>query len=239
LVALIQDKINQRNRDTFDELYQYGIDKLLRGLVPLRKKAENDLLRKALNQWKNNANKLARKRAAEMIQRNWLNHFYDKLRNRLNDILNNIINKRNESEKDKLRRILRKWNENANKIGKELAAKRITKFITEYYILTNVKKNWKYLSDKLRDKNNKDSLDELRKKLKEYKVLNDLMKEMNDKIKKDGLDQLKQGNNWIKILETLREIFEDQDNRNNDKILKRYLNKWLDKVKKLKKRDDK
>ena len=59
LVALIQDKINQRNRDTFDELYQYGIDKLLRGLVPLRKKAENDLLRKALNQWKNNANKLA------------------------------------------------------------------------------------------------------------------------------------------------------------------------------------
>ena len=59
-----------------------------------------------------------------MIQRNWLMHLYDKLRNRLNNILNNIINRKKESEKDKMRRILRKWNENAKKIGKDLAAKK-------------------------------------------------------------------------------------------------------------------
>ena len=96
-----------------------------------------------------------------------------------------------------------------------------------------------YLSDKLRDKNNKDSINELTNKIKEYKVLNDLMNEINNKIKKDGLNQLKHGDNWIKILETLRDIFEEQDGRNKNKILKRYLNKWTDKVKRLKNRDDK
>ena len=138
-----------------------------------------------------------------------------------------------------MRSILRKWNENAKKIGKELAAKKISKFIKEYYSLTNAKKNWKYLSDKLRNKNNKDSINELANKIKEYKVLNDLMNEINNKIKKDGLNQLKHGDNWIKILETLRDIFEEQDGRNKNKILKRYLNKWTDKVKRLKNRDDK
>ena len=239
LVGYLQDKINNRNRDTFDDIYQYGIDKLLRNLVFLRNKCENDLLKNAFNKWRNNANKLGKLRAVEMIQRNWLNHFYDKLRNRLNYILTIIVNRRNETEKDKLRRILKKWNENANKIGKELAAKRISKFITEYYILTNVKKNWKNLSDKLRNKNNKDSLNELRDKLKEYKVLKDLMDQINNKVKKDGLDNLKQGNNWIKILEVLKILFEEQDGRNNNKILKRYLNKWSDKVKKLKERENK
>ena len=65
------------------------------------------------------------------------------------------------------------------------------------------------------------------------------MNEINNKIKKDGLNQLKHGDNWIKILETLRDIFEEQDGRNKNKILKRYLNKWTDKVKRLKNRDDK
>ena len=183
LIGFLQDKIKSRNRDTFDDLYQFGIDNLLRKLINLRKKTENNLLRNKLNQWRKKAINLAKLRAAEMIQRNWLNHFYNKLRNKLEYILKNIINKRDQTEKDKLRRILRKWNENAKKIGKELAAKRITKFITEYYILTNVKKNWKNLSDKLKDKNNKNSLNQLKNKLKEYKVLNDLMKEINNNLK--------------------------------------------------------
>ena len=239
LVKFLQDKINEKNRDTFDEIYQYTIDELLRRLITLRKKAENNLLKNALKTWKDNADNLAKLRATEMIQRNWLNHFYDKLKKRLNDLLNDIINRKNESEKDKMRRILKRWNEKANKIAKESAAKRITKFITDYYILTNVKKNWKYLADKLRNKNNKNSLDELRNKLKEYKVLNDLMNEINNNIKRNGLNQLKKGDNWIKIIDALRDIFGDQDIRNNDKIMKRCLRKWLDNANKLKDRDNK
>jgi hypothetical protein len=34
LIGFLQDKINGINRDTFDDLYQYGIDKLLRKLKP-------------------------------------------------------------------------------------------------------------------------------------------------------------------------------------------------------------
>ena len=53
LVSFLQEMINKRKRDTFDDIYQYGIDKLLRSLVPLRRKCEKDLLRDALKKWKN------------------------------------------------------------------------------------------------------------------------------------------------------------------------------------------
>ena len=38
LVGFLQDKINQRNRETLDDIYQYGLDRLLIRLFPLREK---------------------------------------------------------------------------------------------------------------------------------------------------------------------------------------------------------
>ena len=70
-------------------------------------------------------------------------------------------------------------------------------------------------------------------------ILNDVMDDLNDKIKKNGLDQLKKGDFWLKILEVLRKVFGNQDDRNNDKIKRRYLNKWLDKVRRLRDRENK
>ena len=65
------------------------------------------------------------------------------------------------------------------------------------------------------------------------------MNNLNDKIKKDGLEKIKQGNDLLIIIEKLRKIFEEQDNRNNDKIKRIYLRKWLDKVKRLRDRENK
>jgi len=239
LVGFLQDKINNIKRDVLDEIYQYGLDNVLRKLFPLRQKYINELLRKKLRQWRDKANKLGRLRAAEMIQRNWFNYLIEKIKKRITLLLRNIFERRNESETDKLRRILKKWRDNAKKLGREAAEKRITKFLTDRYLISKARKNWKDLVDKLKKKKYGDSIWEVQKKLKEYIVLRDLMNDINDKIKKDGLDQLKEGDFWLRIIETLRRIFGNQDDRNKDKIKRRYLRIWIDKVKKLRDRDNK
>ena len=116
-------------------------------------------------------------------------------------------------------------------MGRDAAGRRIIKFLTDRYFLSKAGNNWRDLADKYNRKKNGDSIWEIQKKLKEYLIFKDVMNDLNDKIKKDGLEQLKKGNNWLIILENLRKILREQDNRNNDKIKRRYLRKWIDKGK--------
>ena len=217
LVGFLQDKVNQRNRETLDDIYQYGLDKLLIRLFPLREKLLKELLRKKLRQWRDKADKLRR----------------------LNDLLIDILGRKNESDADRLRRVLKKWRDIALNMGRDAAARRIVKYITERYLISKARKNWKDLSDKLRKKVNGEDMWVLQKKLKEYLVLKDLMDDINDKIKRDGLNKLKEGDYWLKIIEILRKIFEEQDDRNNDKTKRRYLLRWIEKTRKLRDRENK
>ena len=139
LIGFLQDKINNVRRDAFEEIYQYGLDQLLRKLFSLREKLVKELLRKKLRQWKDKAEKLARLRAAEMIQRNWLNHMIEKIKIRITKVLRNIVERRNESDIDKLRRALKTWRDNAEKIARESAEKRIAKFMVETYLISNAR----------------------------------------------------------------------------------------------------
>ena len=239
LVGFLQDKVNQRNRETLDEIYQYGIDRLLNRLFPLREKYLRELLRKKLRQWRDKADKLSRLRAAEKIQKNWWIYLETKIKRRLYDLLNDILRRRNESDTDRLRRVLRQWRDNALNMGRDAAARRIVKYITERYLISKARKNWQDLSDKLRKKVNGDDMWELQKKLVEYLTLKDLMDNVNDKIKRDGLKQLKDGDYWLRILEILRKIFGEQDDRNNDKIKRRYLLRWIEKTRRLRDRENK
>ncbi|MBR6907536.1 hypothetical protein IKN40_03405, partial [bacterium] len=239
LVGFLQDKINNVKRDVLEEIYQYGIDQVLRKLFPLRQKYINNLLRKKLRQWRDKANNLGRLRAAEMIQRNWFYYLIEKIKKRITILLRDIVIRKDESLTDKLRRILIKWKDNAQKLGRDAAEKRITKFLVERYLISKARNNWKNLADKLKRKIYKDSAWEVQKKLKIYITLKDLMNDLKDKIKKNGLHQLKEGDFWQRTIETLRIIFEDQDYRNKDIIKRIYLNRWMDKVKKLRERDNK
>jgi len=239
LVGNLQDLINNKKREVFEEIYEYGINKLLNRLFPLREKFIKDILRKKLRQWRDKANDLARKRAAEMIQRNWFNYLLDKIKKKITELLTNILKRRNETETDKLRRILRKWRDNALELGKIAASRRITNYLTERYFISKARKNWKDLADKLKRKISADSIWELQKRLKEYIILKDVISEINDKIKKDGLDKLKKGDYWLRILEVLRKIFGNINDKNKDIIKRIYLRRWADKTKRLRNREKK
>ena len=239
LVGFLQDKINNVKREILEEIYQYGIDQVLRKLFPLREKYINNLLRKKLRQWRDKAKNLGRLRAAEMIQRNWFYYLIEKIKKRITILLRDIVIRKDESETERLRRVLLKWRDNARKLGRDAAEKRITKFLVDRYLISKARNNWKDLTDKLKRKIYRDSTWEVLKKIKVYITLKDLMNDLNDKIKKDGLNQLKEGGFWKRTKETLRIIIEEQNYRSKDIIKRIYLNRWMDKVIKLRERDNK
>ena len=85
--------INKRKREVFEDIYDYGINKLLKKLFPLREKIIKEILRKKLREWRDKAKKLSERRAAETIQKNWLIHILKKVKKRIIDLLRDILNK--------------------------------------------------------------------------------------------------------------------------------------------------
>ena len=138
-----------------------------------------------------------------------------------------------------LRSKIKKWSANANKIRDNAAKNRIAQWIEERYRISNARKNWKKLSDLYDLYMSKKPIYELRQRLIKYKTLKDLSDKLRNRFIKSGIDQLKEGADYITIIKYLRKIFEDFDDVNNSLTLKYYLNKWNDKTKKLKNRDNK
>jgi hypothetical protein len=69
-------------------------------------------------------------------------------------------------------------------------------------------------------------------------TLNDLTDKLRNRFTKTGNDQFKEGVKHIRLLQYLKKLFEDIDDANRYILLKNYLNKWSDKAKKLKQRED-
>ena len=155
------------------------------------------------------------------------------------NILRRIINRLIRSDDDILRNKLRQWLSNANKIRDNAAKNRIAQWIEERYRISNARKNWEKLSNLYELYMNKKPIYELRQRLIKYKTLNDLSDKLKNRFTHSGIDQLNEGINYIILLKTCRKIFENVDEINKLITLKYYLNKWNDKSKKLKNRENK
>ena len=155
------------------------------------------------------------------------------------NLLRKTVNRLTREYEDLLRKKLRQWNEIARKMKEEAAKKRIAKWIEERYRISNARKNWKKLSDLYELYTQKRPLYQLRRKLKEYMTLKDLMKKLKDRFTKTGLDQFKEGNDYQLTLKYIKKLFENVDEVNRLLLLKEYLNRWNNKAKKLKLREEK
>ena len=70
-------------------------------------------------------------------------------------------------------------------------------------------------------------------------TLKNLSDNLRNKLIEDGNKQFKDGIDYLIMLKYLQKLFENVYEINNLLILKNYLNKWNDKTKKLKKRENK
>ena len=154
-------------------------------------------------------------------------------------MLRKLIRKLSRYSDDNLRNKLRQWLLIANKIRDNAAKNRIAQWIEDRYRISNARKNWKKLSDLYVLYMNKKPIYELIQRLIKYKTLDDLTNKLRDKIRNDGNKQFKDGIKYINMLKYLKKLFENIDEINKLIIIKNYLNKWNDKVKKLKKRENK
>ena len=79
---------------------------------------------------------------------------------------------------------------------------------------------------------------ELRRRLIQYITLKNLADKLRNRFTKTGNDQFKEGIKHIILLKYLSKLFEDVDEINRLLLLKSYLNRWNNKAKKLKLRED-
>ena len=86
---------------------------------------------------------------------------------------------------------------------------------------------------------NKCPLYDIRKRLIEYISLKGLTDKLRNKFTKNSNDQFRKGIDYLTLLIYLKKLFRDVDEINRLLLLKYYLNKWNDKAKKLKRRDNK
>ena len=104
-------------------------------------------MKKFLSIWKEKANKLSRKLAAEKIIKNW--RLYAKKKNVenreqiLKNILLNLLNK-NTSTQNKY---FQKWKDIDQKIKNDQAKSRVARYIKSRFKIINARKNWMKLSN--------------------------------------------------------------------------------------------
>ena len=128
--------------------------------------------------------------------------------------------------------------ESKNRNNNDIIKKRIVKWIKERYKIYIVRKNLKKLSILLISMQKKFYY-QIRKKLINYLIIEDLFKELKNNINKAGIYKLKEGFDYIKKISYLKILFEMIDANNQILELKYYLSKWNDKSNKIKIRENK
>ena len=221
LMDTLKNIFNKRKKDILNGINKYITNLLLSKLLLIRKNWITNILRKKFMHWNNIAQKLKN------------------LILKLKELLVRIIAKYSKNSDDLLRHYLNNWKKNVFEISKIVAVNKIIKFLNDRFKIYNVRKIWKNLATKLRNNAHVKETIVLINGISKLKALNDLFNNLNDRIKEYGYNQLKSGNYWLQILDVLRQLFGTQNERNKNKILKKYLNKWKSIVNKLNKRENK
>ena len=122
---------------------------------------------------------------------------------------------------------------------KEINNNQIARWTEGAYKTAVARNNWRKLADKYDMYINKNLLYQVHKRLINWLKLREFAKKLRIRFTVSVADQFKKGVEFKKILTLIRTLFENWDERNQLLILRHYVNKWNDKVNKLKERDEK
>ena len=228
LVNFLQSKINSSKKEFFDKYNEWIKGNLVSKLFPFRKYWMDKILRMKLKQWKEIADELARR-----------DEMNTKKNNRILELLTIMLDRYDDDKMSIIRRNLKRWKKNTDEMTKEINSKRISKYITDVYKINKARIMWKSLGGKLKfSKYSKETRD-LIQNIKKLVGLQTFINDITDKLKQDGLNQLKTGDYWLRMIEVLNKFFGIQDEKNKQKIIKKYLNRWKNTVERLSSRDNK
>ena len=235
----IIDFINKKRIDILKEVFNKikkgkNKNKLLK-LFKIKQNAKDRLLRKYLKKWIENNDKIKKKKAAEKIQKNYKLYKNRKKKYGIKEILLRIINLKDQTSKNKFRTTLLKWLKNAKLKHANDSSKKIQKYLNKKTNINRAKKNWRKLVLQLSKKNKLKDILDIIKKIKQYFIILKLIKTIIENMKKNALKDLLKKLKYLKLQKILKKIITALSSYSKSLLLKLYLNKWKDKINKLKK----
>jgi len=226
-------------KECFDALKNKAFNNKLLKAFNVQDKLKERILKKYLDIWREKGNKLSRKLAAEKIIKNW--RLYAKKKNVENreQILKNILLNLLNKNKDMKNKYFNKWKDIDQKLKDLQAKERVAKYIKNRFRIANARKNWMKLYKYLALKNRNKDVFVLVNKIKQYSLLNKFKNPFIDLARKRFINKLKDNERKDNILLRLKNILPKRNDVNNEATLRQYLSNWLDKVFKMKEREDK
>ena len=243
----IKTKITKENIDIFTRRNNYNkIIILLKSILRNINRKNNDIiLRKFLNRWQKNVNDKnknmlnARNHILKYIKKTKGKYFFDKLKdNRKRVKLNKIIKKHAKPKELILDCYFKKWIY-INKLLKQVENAKIIQNFCRVEFKNRLNKNkWKKLYLLLRRKNKKNNIKDILRLLKNYIGMKKLSKTLIKNNKRNIFNKLKSQKNTKKIKLFLIEILETLEYINDQNLLKKYLTKWKNIIRKKNNKED-
>ena len=247
----ITNKINKENIDIITKTNQQNkititIKSTLRNI---NRKNNDIILRKYLNRWQKNVNNKKKiiedvgKQILTIIKKINGRYFFDKLNNYNKEaILKNIVTKHKRPHNEAIDYYFSKWRYINKKLNQIENANIIQKFcqmnLSKRANMNKIINKWKKLYSLLKTKNRKNNIKDITKLLKNYISIKKITKTLKVNNKKNIFDILKRQKNTKQITIILIEIFETLNKKKNNNLLKRYLSKWRNNVRKKNNKDE-
>ena len=143
------------------------------------------------------------------------------------------------STEEFLREKLLQWKNTAMKTKEETAKRKIARMIENKYKTNLARAQWKNLTDKYDLFVNNSLIYYVRARLRNWLRLRDMMEKLNNQFKKVGYDQFREAAKLDHTIGFLQGLFNNWEGRNNFLIKRFYMRRWVDKINRLRQRDQK
>ena len=226
-------------KECFDKIRQTAFNNKLKNALDVQDNFKERILRKVIDLWKQKANKLARNSSVNIIIKNW--RIYSQLKRKENreDLLKNILINLLNKKDDIRNKYFKRWKDIDQKIKNDQAKSRVARYIKNRFKISNARKNWIKLYKNLALKNRNNDVFTVVNKIRQYGLLNKLKNPFTNIARRIFITKIKDNERKDNILLRLRNILPKRNDTNNEILLSKYLSIWLDKINKMKDREQK
>ena len=236
---LLKNKKKDILSDCFNKIKEDGKRNVLSNVVNNNEIFKSRLLKKWLETWREKTNKLGKKRAVEMINKNWRIYYNNKREKNKGQILKKILSGIINKNSNILRNYFNKWSNYNNYMKNDQAKLRIANYIKYRFRLANARNNWQKLVNKIQTNDLNNNLLVIIKALKTYSKLNKFIVPFKSISQKSFFDKLKDTKKKTIIHKTLIKLLPKTNDIYNTLLLKNAMENWRNKAIKLKDRDNK
>ena len=188
---MLKNKRKDILKDCFDKIKQRETDNVLTKAIKIPDILRRRIIKKYIIIFKDNTDKLGKKRAVETIIKNWRIHKNNQRQQNKKEILEKILLSLVLKKSNILKNYFDRWRDISNKLKKEAAKVAIARFVKNKYKTSKARTKWEDISNNIRLKNRNANLFEVLKTIKIFIILNKFKKPFTDIARKSFLNKVK------------------------------------------------